>query len=366
MEEENVQESAQGASSETQKSAYHEKKISCSNCGAPLSYMEGEAVITCCYCGTTTMLAGLDNIIKVESHYMLSPELNAGSAGAALRKWMQKGFHKPKDLPAEARINDTNPLVLPYWIITARATTHWRGMNRKTRTTGTGDNKKTETYWEPVNGRFTEEFTWPVYAREKTSEFWGVDMLEPGKASVHPDWGKFWLRSGGGASSPNKNLLEGTVGFSIEKIKDSGMEKNLVNGQITQERAEGNARSRIVNRHAKTAESKATKLTDCDTTVEVEKADLVYLPLWLMSYSYSGKPYKALVNASSGDVIAAEYPVGKMARVVNFNIVFLLIAAIFAVLGSGEGGSWAWYIAGALGGTALLYTVLRIVKPLKL
>lgn len=364
MAEETLQE--EGGTGTPEKSAFHEKKLDCTNCGAPLSYMEGEAVITCCYCGTTTMLAGLDNIIKVESHYMLNPELNPSSAGAALRKWMQKGFHKPKDLPAEARIVDTRPMMLPYWIITARATTHWRGMNRRTRTTGSGENRKTETYWEPANGRFTEEFTWPVYAREKTDEFWGIDMLEPGKTSVHPDWGKFWLRSGGSSSSPNRNLLDGVVGFSIGKIKDSGMDRNLVNGQITQERAEGNARSRIVNRHAKAAESKATRLTDCDTSVEVEKADLVYLPLWLIDYRYSGKPYKALINGSTGKVMAAEYPVGKMARIVNFNLLFLILAAIFAVLGSQEGGGFMWYIAGALGGTALLYTVLRIVKPLRL
>lgn len=358
---------AQEAVAPQQKSAYHEKEISCSNCGAPLAYMEGEAVITCSYCGTTTMLAGLDNIIQVQSHYMLSPELNAGSAAAALRKWMQKGIHKPKDLPALARMNETNPMVLPYWIVTASATTHWRGMNKKTRTTGTGDNKKTETYWEPVNGRFTEDFTWPVYAREKTTEFWGINMLEPGAANVHPDWGRFLLKMGGSGSAPNRNLLEGTVGFSIEKIKDSGMEKNLVNGQITQERAEASARSRIVNRHAKKAESNATRLTDCDTAVEVQKVDLVYLPLWNIGYNYGGKGYRALVNASNGDVMAAEYPVGKLARILNFDIFFLIIAAVFALLGSGgEGSSWAWYAAGAMGGTALLYTVLRILKPLKL
>ncbi len=350
---------------EGKKSSYHEKEISCSNCGAPLTYMEGEAVITCSYCGTTTMLAGLDNIIQVRSHFMLSPELNEGSAGAALRKWMQKGMHKPKDLPALARMGESTPLVLPYWIVSAKATTRWAGMNKKTRTVGTGDSKKTETFWEPASGRFTEDFTWPVYAREKTGEFWGIDQLEPGKASVHPDWGGFKLKMGGGAVSPNRNMLQGAVDFSIEKIKDARMEKNLVNGQITQERAEANARARIVDRHAKQAESHATRITDCDTTVDVEKVDLVYLPLWLMEYSYAGKSFKALVNASSGEVMAAEYPVGKLARIVNFDILLLIPAVVLFLIGSGETGAlWARYAAWALAGGAVLYTVLRTVKPL--
>ena len=342
VEEGTVQENVQqDTSQQPKKSALNGKEISCSNCGAPLSYMEGEAVITCSYCGTTTMLAGLDNIIRVDSHYMLSPELNAGMAGTALRKWMQKGFRKPKDLPAAASIKDDQPLVLPYWIVTSHASTSWRGQNRKTRTVGTGDSKKTETYWEPASGRFTEDFTWPVYAREKTTEFWGIDMLEPGKLNVHADWGKFFLKLGGSAAAPNRNLLEGTVPFSIDKVKESGMEKNLVNGQITQERAEANARSRIIDRHAKRAESCATTISDCDTTVEVSKVDLVYLPLWLLSYSYGGKQYRALLSAANGEVMAAEYPVGKLARIINFDILFVIIAAILALIGSSPEAGWA-------------------------
>ncbi len=349
---------------ENRRSSFYEKKISCSNCAAPLTYMEGEAVITCSYCGTTTMLAGLDNIIQVSSHYMLDPGLNEESAGAALRKWMQKGMHKPKDLPALAMMGEASPLVLPYWIVSAKGTTHWAGMKKKTRTVGTKDNRRTETYWEPVSGRFSEEFTWPVYAREKSGEFWGIDQLEPGKASIHPDWGGFRLRSGGGAVSPNRNMLQGAVDFSIEKIKAVRMEKHLVNGQITQERAEANARSRIVDRHATKAQSNATRLTNCDTTVDVQKVDLVYLPLWLMNYSYAGKTFRALVNASSGEVLAAEYPVGKLARIINFDILFLILAGILFLIGRGGGSPWATYAARALVGGAVLYTVLRTVKPL--
>ena len=42
-----------------------QKEISCTNCGAPVPYLEGESVLTCEYCGSTSMLAGFDKIVKV-------------------------------------------------------------------------------------------------------------------------------------------------------------------------------------------------------------------------------------------------------------------------------------------------------------
>lgn len=102
--------------------------------------------------------------------------------------------------------------------------------------------------------------------------------------------------------------------------------------------------------------------------MEVEKVDLFYLPLWLLEYRYGQKAYKALINASSGQVMAAEYPVGKLARIINFNLLFLILAAVFAFMGSGSEGSgtFMYLLAGVFGGTALLYTVLRSIRPLRL
>ncbi|NOQ22286.1 MAG: hypothetical protein GQ565_06515 [Candidatus Aegiribacteria sp.] len=334
------------------------REISCSNCGAPLSYMEGEAVITCEYCGTTTMLAGYDNIVTVESHFLLPPKVGRDEAIGIASGWLKTGFYKSKDLPNKVTWRKTEARVLPYWIVRCTGNTRWSGMQKGTKTLGEGKNKKTETCWEPVQGRITEDYTWPVYAREDTSEFWGIRNIEPGKQCVFPDWGRFIFRLGGSKKAPNKDLLEGKMDFSIDELKKANMHEHIINGQITQERAETSAGNRIIEMHQEKVESKATKITDVDTTIDVQGVDLVYLPVWELVYNFAGRDYSVLVDASRQEVLSGEAPVGKWAKATIFDIIFLLIAAIFAVIASiSEGAAWPWIATGVFGVSAIAYTI---------
>jgi len=338
----------------------HDRELACQNCGAPLAYMEGESVITCPYCGTTTMLAGYDNIVKIDSHSMLPMAVNENDAISTLITWLSQGFHRSKSYVQSARIESVKGLMLPYWIVKSSASTNWRGKKKRTKTVGTGDKRRTETWWEPVSGRFSDDFTWPEYAREDPSEYWGVENIKPGKKSLFPDWGKFWLRFGGSKESPNRNMLDGQTPFDIEEVKKCGMAGNLVNGQITQDRAEANARGNIKDHHAKKAESKADALTDVDTTVNVNRVDLVYVPMWEMKYSMGGKTYSALVDGTRKEVLSAEYPVAKKAKITVFDIFLGIPAVIAGVIGFSNGGPPAARgVMFMLLGIMLAYSLLR-------
>jgi LSD1 subclass zinc finger protein len=323
----------------------HDRELACQNCGAPLAYLEGESVITCPYCGTTTMLAGYDNIVKIDSHSMLPMEVNENDAISALITWLSKGFHRSKSYKDSAKVESAKGMMLPYWIVKSSASTAWQGKKKRTRTVGTGDKKKTETWWEPVSGRFSEDFTWPEYARENPGEFWGVGNIQPGKKSVFPDWGKFWLRLGGSMESPNRNLLDGQMPFNIETVKSAGLADNLVNGQITQDRAEANARGNIKNLQAKKAEAQADVLSNVDTNVNVNGVDLVYVPLWEMKYTMQGKQYNALVHGSKKEVLGAEYPVSRKAKIVVFDIALGIPAAFAGLVGFSTNGPCAAKLA---------------------
>lgn len=333
------------------------KEISCDNCGAPLEYMQGEAVITCEYCGTTTMLAEFDQIVTLESHYMLPPKVGRDEAIGIASGWLEKGFYKSRELPNKVQWRQTEARVLPYWVVRCTASTHWRGEQQKTKTVGEGDKKATKKYWEPVQGRFSEDYTWPVYAREDTSEFWGIRNIEPGRQNVFPDWGKFIFRLGGSGRAPNRDLLEGKSDFSIEEFKKHNMNESIVNGQIVQERAESNARNRIIEMHQSRAESKATRITDVDTTIDVHGVDLVYLPIWELMYGYGGKDYRILVDASRQEVLSGEAPVGKWAKATIFDVIFLILAAIFLAIAISSEATWAYVAGGIFGVSAVAYTV---------
>ncbi|MBN1433316.1 hypothetical protein JW921_01060 [Candidatus Fermentibacterales bacterium] len=304
-------------------------EISCTNCGAPVPYLEGESVLTCGYCGTTSMIAGFDKIVRVESHYVLPAQHNEDGARAKIFAWMKKGMFKARNLADTARWTGSDGLVLPFWVVKNTATTNWRGMNKKTRTVGSGKQQKREEYWEPASGQFTEEYSWPIYAREDEASLWGMEALKPGRPKVKADWGRFFLGFGMGSSSSGKtDLLEGREEFDLEKIR--GMK--ILNGQIPQKRAEDLARNDVINLHADKAKSRATRITDCDTTVSVLGVDLVYVPLWEFEYQWEGSPYHVLVNGNTGDIIAGEAPVGPWSKVTMLSIYMAILAVLSALL----------------------------------
>jgi len=332
----------------------HEREISCSNCGAPVKYLEGEAVLTCAYCGTTSMLAGFDKIVRIEAHYVLPARQQEDQIRAQVKKWMSQGWLKAADLAEKSLIGRCAGMVLPFWVVRAQARTFWSGKNRRSRTVGSGDNKRTETFWEPVSGEFSEETEWTVFAREDQDEVWGLAALNPGTKAVHADWGKFVFGFGlGSQKSGPSQLLENKESFDLEKVR--GL--NVVNGQISQERAELQARDDLCVRHREQAKNKASQITDCDTTVEVRGVDLIYVPLWDVDYRYQGKTYRVLVNGHSGQVVSGQAPVGKWDKVVILSVFMGILAALFGVVAHFADLPQLWIGSGVTAGIALLYAL---------
>jgi len=332
----------------------HAREISCANCGAPVEYLEGESVISCTYCGTTSMLAGFDKIVKVEAHYVLPAKQAKQQVRGAVIEWMKTGWLKAADLAEQSTFSRFDGLVLPFWVVKSRAQTFWSGKNRRSRTVGSGDKRRTETYWEPTSGEFSEEYNWSVYARENPEEFWGIKSLNPGGKSVEADWGKFFLGFGlGSKSSGESDLLEGKEKFDLSKVE--GM--HIVNGQITQERAEQKGRDEISVLHRKITDKKATRVTDCDTTVDIQGVDLIYVPLWQVGYDYKGKPYRILINGHTGKVITGEAPVGKWDKVVILSVIMAVIAGIFALIAHLGEVPAMWIGTGVASGIAILHVV---------
>jgi len=212
-----------------------------------------------------------------------------------------------------------------------------------------------------VNGSFSKSYTWPIYAREDEDEYWGIRNIEPGRKCVFPDWGKFILRLGGSGKAKNRDLLKKSSDFSIETLIDTGMQNHIVNGQIRQERAELSARDRILQKHSKESEGKATKITDCDTTIDIAGADLVYMPLWEISYTFNEKIYNVLVDGSEARVLSAEYPVGKWSKAVIVDILTFILTALFLLFGFTQSNSETpsnlpWFLAGVSAAVGIFYS----------
>ncbi len=334
--------------------------MKCKNCGAPIPYVAGENVLTCSYCGSTTMIASLDNIVKVEEHFIIPNTLDSASLQKNCRVWMSKGFFKAADLDEAALFGKIEGLYLPFWVVNARADTYWSGMNRRTRTVGSGDNRRTEEYWVPDSGSFQENPGWVIYARANLDEYYGLGALNPGETSTSADWGGFAIDLGlGDKESAGIDLATGKKPFSVDVAK--GL--TIINGQIAQEQAEDRAKAQIVGYHREKAEAKVDRLTDCDTTVQVERTELIYAPMWFVEYKYKGKTYRMLLEGYKGRVISGEAPVGKWDKVVVSGIIGGLVA-----IGCGIGGYYsdipALYIGTAIAvlGVGIHATITALKK----
>ena len=288
-------------------------QLKCKNCGAPIPYVAGENVLNCSYCGSTTMIAAMDNIVKVEEHFIIPNTLNSTSVQQHCRKWMSEGFFKAGDLTQKAGFNKIEAVYLPFWVVNVQADTHWSGMSRHTRTVGSGKYSRTEVYYEPASGSFEDKLGWVVYARASLDEFYGLAALNPGSRAVSADWGGFALDLGlGSKKSQGIDLTTGKKPFTADIAKDI----KILNGQITQDQANDRARSQILTYHREKAASKVDKLMDCHTDIQIGRTELIYAPLWFAQYAYKGKNYHILLEGHQGRIITGEAPVGKWDKVV--------------------------------------------------
>lgn len=334
-------------------------ELKCKSCGAPLPYMTGENVLTCNYCGAATMIAGMDNIVRVEEHFIIPNCLDPGAVENICREWMGQGVFRARDLPARAAFKSIAGVFLPFWVVNVTAATYWSGMHKKTRTVGSGNDRRTEEYWVPDNGSFKDDLAWVVYARTRRDEYFGIEALNPGGDAVTADWGEYPFGFGlGGEASEGVDLAAGKQPFSMEAAR--GLK--IINGQITRERAEEHSRVQIIDLQHTKAGRKVDTLTNCDTTFFIHGTDLVYAPMWMVEYSYGNRPYHLLVEGLRGRVIAGQAPVGRWDKVF---ISALLAGFIAAACGLGAyylDVPWLYIGAGAAGLAAATHALVTALK----
>ncbi|MCU7786771.1 TFIIB-type zinc ribbon-containing protein [Pyrobaculum sp. 3827-6] len=97
-------------------------------------------------------------------------------------------------------------------------------------------------------------------------------------------------------------------------------------------------------------------------TIEWSFEGIVYYPFWSLTYTYGGRQFRALVDASEGSVLSMEYPLSRRGRAEGLGLAASSILATAAV------GALTTYllgikpVLGALGGAlASLGAVARLV-----
>ena len=206
------------------------QEIRCSHCGAPVEFKPGELVATCKYCGFTTVIE-TGQAFTFE-HSLLLNNYSEAQVEDLVRDWMRSGFMKPGDLAKKAKISEKNLVYLPFWIVSADATTKYKGIFERI---------------SPAivkEGQIQKEYNWLVLAREAS-----------------------------GFPTREYNVpLTGKIPYDFRKIE--GFAK-LLNSEMTREEALEIAKQQIEALHRFLLQQDIDKIVEATTTINLKQ--MVYL-----------------------------------------------------------------------------------------
>jgi DNA-directed RNA polymerase subunit RPC12/RpoP len=239
------------------------EEISCSHCGAPISFEPGEIIATCKYCGYTVVVQTRSAFTF--EHSMLLNKYDQTQIEEPIKNWMRTGFLKPSDLAKKARVTEKTLTYVPFWIVTVEVETSYKGIfERITPST-------------VKEGRITKEYDWLVLAR-KATEF-------PTKEYDVP--------------------LEGKIPYDFRKVE--GFAKTL-NSEVGKDEAVKSAKQEIEELHQYLAQQDVDKIIEIKTEIKVDQTVYMHAPIWFIRYEYKGKVYQLLIDGATGNAIKGDIP----------------------------------------------------------
>jgi hypothetical protein len=238
-------------------------QISCSHCGAPLQVQPGEILITCGYCGFTSVVE-TGKAFEFE-HSLILNTLPPAQVFDTIKGWMKNSFVAPKDLSKKSSLIEQNLVYLPFWVVSGEATSHYKGIFERISPP------------EEKEGDIINHYDWMVLARTQTD---------------------FPTRS-------YHLSMEGKIPFEATKIEKGA---KVLNSEMSADDAVEHARDEVSNLHQYLAKDRVDKIADIKTNFEISGTYYLHAPVWFLTYAYKDKRYQVLLDGASGQIIKGDLP----------------------------------------------------------
>jgi len=239
------------------------KEICCSHCGAPVEFKPGEIIATCKYCGFTTVIQ-TGQAFNFE-HSLILNNYDNDKMGNCIRAWMSSGFMKPSDLAKKSKIVENTLVYLPFWVVSAVATTRYKGIF--------------ERISPPVmkDGALEKEYNWLILAR---------------KAAVFP-------------TREYDVPLTGKIPYNFQKIEAFA---KVLNSEIGKDEALELAKQQIENHHRFLLQQNIDRIIELSTSLELKQMLYLHAPIWFIKYQYKGNMYQLIIDGSTGNALKGDIP----------------------------------------------------------
>lgn len=260
-----------GAAGEAPAAAARVSGLSCPSCAGALTVASGLRVVVCPFCRAPLLARGELGIRR----FAVEPRFSADQARETTRTWWTKGWNKHRALPREAKTAEAFLCFLPFFRAEADAVGYAFGTEVRTRTVGSGKNRRTEHYEVDVERRLEKHL-------DRT--FPAVNAAEFGVAQVH---------LGGDQLVPfDPDRLE-RQGMVFPPTRSEGEARRAALGQFREEADPAVGLKRVYFRFLETVRERFT---------------VVYYPLWVVRYRFRGRSYQAVVDAEDGRLAYGKAP----------------------------------------------------------
>jgi hypothetical protein len=239
------------------------KEISCAHCGGPLSIKPGEIVVTCKYCGFTSVIE-TGKPFEFEHSLIVNKYIDMQVADS-VRRWMSGSFSAPRDLAHKATVVENELFYLPFWVVVIGARSHCRGIFERISPPVTKE-------WDTQN-----DYSWLVLARR------GSDF--PTRSYKMP--------------------LEAKIPYDFTKIDGSA---KVLNAELDAAEATEMAQREIRDLHEFLAKDTVDKIVEMNTEFDVKNTLYLHSPIWFVSYDYKKQKLRILVDGATGEVIKGDIP----------------------------------------------------------
>lgn len=274
----------------------------CPNCGAVVKVGDEDLVTVCAYCRTCFTAEG-----KIEKeHYLIPMYYASNSAVDSLLLWIKKQIGAEEDLPLHIEISHTSLDFYPFWHVNSDIKTVFAGIGEDANynfPVGFNQYRSISFTSKPESGTLDRSFslTYPASSKIPVQI---VDYEFPTRSKKY---------------------------FSESYAKEYGGE--IYNGELTHSVVEERAKKDALNYMTEHLRKEIFQITSRTDEITVSSIYYLHVPIWHIQYKFNKKNYEAFVDASTGRVIHATYPISIEYRTINGTLATAhIIAAIAAGL----------------------------------
>lgn len=285
----------------------------CENCGAVVVMPSTQVATLCPYCSTSHVVKSVDTCgLKPNAIYPFT--IGANDAENYAKQWAKRRFFAPNKFKKELNAEKFHGVYEPAFTYDSRTYSTYDGVLgiRKTRTVGSGKNRRTYTYvdYYSISGTYSYNFDdVTITASDSNSQTLLNKLLPYDIQNIH---------------AYDKTFLSGFMAHKTEKTVNEGWNE-------AKQTIDDKLRSLILSNY----HYNVVKYLNVNTIHENVTYKYVLLPIYVVSFPYKKKSYPIYVNGNTGKV-SGKTPVSPW----KVGIVSVLGAALLALI------IWLFYTYG--------------------